>query len=56
MADDVLPDDRPPLTEQQIASIRRGLEQIERGEGVADDQLDGWFAALEVSGAAKTAS
>ena len=32
------------------AKIRRGIEQLDRGEGIPDDQLDAYLAKLRTSG------
>ena len=32
------------------ARIRRGMEQLDRGEGIPDDQLDAYLAKLRTSG------
>lgn len=31
------------------AKIRRGLEQLERGEGIPEDELDAYLARLKAS-------
>lgn len=29
------------------AKIRRGIDQLERGEGIAEDQVDSWLARMK---------
>lgn len=29
------------------AKIRRGIDQLEKGEGIPDDQLDSWLARMK---------
>jgi predicted transcriptional regulator len=39
---------RPSEADQSVdAKIRRGLEQLERGEGIPEDELDAYLARLK---------
>ena len=36
----------PELTSDQIAHLRKGIAQLDRGEGIGSEQVDAWFANL----------